>query len=370
MVQETGVIKAFFSERENMEVLLSFQDQLKIISHYDRPTPDIIAPLQTVISSMIRSRGLFDKNCQINIDWIGERFISRISSFSSAESTERRSLLFSIFEMSYRFVKELEFSLPDDKELGADLSVVRGFVQSNISSFSESDFSDVVYAEYLMPSYVLKKLVNDPSLAEIKEFNNKFDQVKQAKLDWDAELDKRQSRLDALEDYSKRLTVKYNFVGITKGFQDLLIQKNKEKRFVHFSLIFVALSMTAMLFCELSFVVINIDEIDLHKETLIYTLPAVIAIQILLFYFFRVILSNHNSLKAQILQLDLRVSVCQFIQSYTEYSSEIKKADQSAFEKFEQLIFSGLVATDADIPSTFDGVEQIAKLVASIKSPP
>jgi hypothetical protein len=61
------------------------------------------------------------------------------------------------------------------------------------------------------------------------------------------------------------------------------------------------------------------------------------------------------------------MALCQFIQNYAEYSKEIKTKDKSALEKFENLIFSGIVSDEQNLPSTFDGIEQLSKLADAIK---
>lgn len=42
--------------------------------------------------------------------------------------------------------------------------------------------------------------------------------------------------------------------------------------------------------------------------------------------------------------------------------------DKGVLEKFENLIFSGLVADPDKLPSTFDGMSQVGALIKSIKS--
>ncbi|HGE6119725.1 hypothetical protein [Vibrio cholerae] len=76
---------------------------------------------------------------------------------------------------------------------------------------------------------------------------------------------------------------------------------------------------------------------------------------------------NYRSTKAQIMQIELRQTLCQFIQSYAEYASEIKSKDTTSLEKFENLIFSGILSDAEKLPSTFDGLEQIGKLLKSVK---
>jgi hypothetical protein len=78
-------------------------------------------------------------------------------------------------------------------------------------------------------------------------------------------------------------------------------------------------------------------------------------------------LFNYKSTKAQLLQIDLRRSLCKFVQSYAEYSGKMKKDNNASLEKFETLIFSGIVSGEDKFPSTFDGIEQIGSLVNAIK---
>ncbi|ENO7354865.1 hypothetical protein Q4R08_09425 [Morganella morganii] len=54
-----------------------------------------------------------------------------------------------------------------------------------------------------------------------------------------------------------------------------------------------------------------------------------------------------------------------FIQGYTEFST--KYNDQSSLSKFESLVFSNVIPDSKKIPSTLDGLEQLAKLFESIK---
>ena len=99
---------------------------------------------------------------------------------------------------------------------------------------------------------------------------------------------------------------------------------------------------------------------------LIFLIP-LISLEIILIYFFRVVLMNYRSVKAQILQIELRQTLCEFIQSYANYSSAIKEKDKEVLNKFENLIFSGVLSDPEKLPSTFDGLEQIAALIKNIK---
>lgn len=102
-------------------------------------------------------------------------------------------------------------------------------------------------------------------------------------------------------------------------------------------------------------------------STHLLNLLPLISLEIILLYFFRVVLHNYKSIKAQVLQIELRQTLCQFIQNYADYSKEIKKGDPTALEKFESLIFSGIISDAENLPSTFDGMDQIGKLLSSLK---
>lgn len=67
------------------------------------------------------------------------------------------------------------------------------------------------------------------------------------------------------------------------------------------------------------------------------------------------------------MQIELRQSLCQFIQSYADYTKEIKENNAGSLEKFENLIFSNILSTPEKVPSTFDGLEQLANLMKELK---
>lgn len=157
----------------------------------------------------------------------------------------------------------------------------------------------------------------------------------------------------------KNLEVSYNFVGISQGFQELLIQKNKEKD-KKLNLIFiVGVLIILPLITKMTF-----DDI---QSILWQEIVFGVSLELILIYFFRIILNEYNSVKTQIMQLELRVSLCRFIQSYAKYAKDIKKDDKEALEKFENVIFSNILADSRDMPSTFDSMEQIGNFIKNVK---
>ena len=65
--------------------------------------------------------------------------------------------------------------------------------------------------------------------------------------------------------------------------------------------------------------------------------------------------------------LDLRIALCQSVQSYAEYSMTVKKNGPNVLAKFVAVVFNSLVPDNESIPSTFDGAEQLANLIKSIR---
>lgn len=94
-------------------------------------------------------------------------------------------------------------------------------------------------------------------------------------------------------------------------------------------------------------------------------------LELILIYFFRVILFELKSIQTQIMQLELRQSLCQFIQSYVEHTKKmlVSGDDRSHYtlDKFENLIFSNILSSADKIPGTFDGVEVLTSMLKEIK---
>lgn len=96
---------------------------------------------------------------------------------------------------------------------------------------------------------------------------------------------------------------------------------------------------------------------------LLYLLP-ISAIELILVFYFRVVLGQFHSINAQLLQLRMRLAVCRFLESYGEFREKNKALP---FEKFEALVFSNLMPNADQVPSTFDGLDGLAKIFESVR---
>jgi len=154
-----------------------------------------------------------------------------------------------------------------------------------------------------------------------------------------------------------------NFIALDKGFQELLRVKRltlkSSLRFVNifgFLLVLVPAVIILLKFCE----IFSITD-------WIQVLP-ILGLEFILIYFFRIVLNEYKTTQVQIIQLELRHSLCQFIRSYNEYASDMRSKDSNSLDKFENLIFSSILAEANKIPSTFDGLEQLSNFIKNIKS--
>lgn len=354
----------FFSAPENLEALRLYSRSLRSYAATSEST-QLAKSLLQIIELMISNAARFDEYCTANIEWIGEHFMSAVREFPELPEDKRGGAITSAFTSAFRFLCELEFTQPSDPSF--EVRRIGHFVDDNLELFSGNDRQQITFARYSMPVQVAKKLLNDPSIAEFRKFSQTVEAASKLKADWDSELDQRRLHVDSIKAGLKEATSSYNFVGLVDGFRHLEKAKVIERRIAFISLLLLAVAMVAPPASQIGYVLAHIDSIEAKKGLLLFTLPTIITIEVILVYFFRVVLSQFRSVKAQILQLDLRIALCQFVQSYAEYSVKVKKDDPNVLAKFESVVFSSLVPDSEGIPSTFDGTEQLANLIRSIR---
>lgn len=157
----------------------------------------------------------------------------------------------------------------------------------------------------------------------------------------------------------------YNFVGLSNGFRTLKEQKKKELNWqngAYYGLmtIIVLLIISKSVWSANYLISNNFDS----PIFIMITISTVLFLFILL-YFFRISLVNVKSIKSQILQIDLRLTLCQFIHNYDSDTKELREGMKESFERFESVIFAPIVATEDQMPATFDGLEQLTGLLSS-----
>ena len=356
-------MKVIFETNQSKTVLSKFKHKIDVLIPSDDFEKQRNSLIRLVINSMESKPKQWDNLCQINIEWIGDQFISRLSDEEKELSKER---LDDICSMSFRFLFELYLSMKND--LAMEFEAARRFVFNNVDLFESNAKEQIEYAIRDMPINIFKSIANSESIESIKDFNAISSKAEKLKEEWEKDLSERENRVDKLKESLSEYENGFNFVGLYQGFDDLAKEKSTERDNILFWLKALSVIIILPVLAELVIIYLNIDDISAIKDGLIVSIFPTLSLAAIAIYYFRVLLFNYKSVKSQLLQIDLRKTLCRFIQHYSKYSSEIKKQDSESLEKFENIIFSGIVTQDGNLPSTYDGVEQIGKLIKSVRS--
>jgi len=236
--------------------------------------------------------------------------------------------------------------------------IIQYFQQSNVPE--DNDFYH---------SYIGFELPRSIQLEYSALLGNQRKEIEKSIEIWKEDLSGLENRVSAQEKRLKDFQLEYNFVGLSKGFVDLIKTKQTEKKWLVGYIVAIGLLIIAIpgikIGCFLISSYLNVVsgstafDWNVAKDYLPF-----IAVEIILIYFFRIFLQNYYSIKAQLLQLELRNSLCQFIEGYAAFAEKSAKAQLG---KFESLIFSSISATIDKIPSTVDFAEQLITLIKEVK---
>ncbi|MBA6102398.1 hypothetical protein [Pseudomonas monteilii] len=354
----------FFEKEDNNKVLGEFLRKSGIANTDNEARAARLSISREIIGYIYKKPDGWDQRCTFNIKYIGEQYLRILSNFDHQKPTD----IDSIYSMSYRFLCEFDFLIGSGKELSMELRSIKNKIEHDNAEMDEDVRSQIIYAAYIMPANIAKEFINDANVGVFRDFEQRKVEAENLKTKWDEEIEQKKAIADALKDKLDEYKIGFNFVGLYKGFSELSEKKIKESRWLFWSLIGMGSLILLPLIAEIIFATSEIyDGKSFTTNHLIILIP-LISIELILIYFFRIILINHKSVKGQIMQLELRQTLCQFIQSYAGYSTEIKKQDSGALDKFENLIFSGILSDPEKLPSTFDGLEQIGNLIKSVKN--
>ena len=354
--------KVLFNKPENRKILNGFNNFLDSIPTDNEFEKIRNSHIKTIINSMAGNPNQWDEMCQFNIGWIGESFLSTLSNTSKNLTKE---ILDDIFSSCFRFLFELYLSIKN--ELNIEFESARTFAFKNLESFQFRAKEQIEYAIRDMPINIFKALVNSEEINNIKDFNE-FARLSETKhKDWEQELAQAEQRVNTLKNALSEYESGFNFVGLFQGFDELSKDKVKEKGNLLIWLIVFGIFIVLPLISELAFIYLNFNNLDKFKNLLVFSIIPTASLLAILIYFFRIILYNYKSAKSHLLQIELRKTLCRFIQHYANYSSKVKEKDKDSLIKFENIIFSGIVTDDDKLPTTYDGVEQISNLIKSIR---
>ena len=353
----------FFADSKNLDTLAGFMRKAEAAYVDDKIHNDRLTISREIISYMHSSPNDWDERCSFNIKHIGNQYLSSLKEFNPKINEH----IDYIYGMTYRFLCEFDFLVGPGKELDMELRSLKTKIQNDSAEIDDHMRSQIIYASYVMPANIAKEFINDANIGIFRGFAETKKEAETLKEKWDIELKSKKDDTEALKNKLEEYKVGFNFVGLYQGFSDLADKKRKESLWLLMALIGMGILTLTPILIEVWLSITGFYSGAEAATTRWINLIPILSTEVILIYFFRVILVNHRAAKAQIMQIELRKTLCQFIQSYASYSVDIKKQDPNALEKFESLIFSGIVADPEKLPSTFDGLEQIGNLIKSIK---
>lgn len=168
------------------------------------------------------------------------------------------------------------------------------------------------------------------------------------------------------DDKLKQYKSEYNFVLLSKAFSNLLKTKKSEYVTNHRSVIIFSSWLIATPLLALLNHIYNLFPVEFNLNALFYFLP-ILSLELLFFYFMRLYYIEGKAIKAQMLQIEQRLSLCEFIHDYVETKNN-SGAEKESWSLFEKLIFSPIQVTSENIPSLLDGASSIAELAGKVLS--
>lgn len=352
----------FFSNEQNKIMIAYYIDLLAKINTSNEFEKIRNGYITWVLKYMLKQDNEWDKNTQFNISVIAENFTSALN--RTKQDIDKKEALDLSFILLFRFYSEFQLYQSID---GIDhYSQMKEFARNNIKEFSSIYSDQIKYAIQDMPSSILKNIMSGQDFSTLRDFIKVKNEAANLKKQWDADLKVRESEVDKFKKSLESYKDGFNFVALYEGFKQLGDTKESEltlaRRFLF--------GIGALIPLIMSYGFWHIVNLKDHIQTpydLIAFIPAT-ALSIVLLYYFRISLRNYNSIRAQKMQIELRKSLCQFIQDYSKYSKEISRENAGLLSKFEEVIFSNIMTSEDKIPSTFDGLEQLATLIKAVKN--
>ncbi|MER2163142.1 MAG: hypothetical protein ABS921_03370 [Psychrobacter alimentarius] len=238
-------------------------------------------------------------------------------------------------------------------------------LQSYSYTLTHDSFNKLCYLWYIIPQEVFSRHLNRRLNSSVIQTINKLHEHQDLIKEENRKSILLKKDIAEIQETLNNQKSEYNFVGLSNGFRTLREQKKKElnwQNVAYYALMAVIISLiVSKSIWSANYLVSNNFDSPIF---IIVTISTVLFLFILL-YFFRISLVNVKSIKSQILQIDLRLTLCQFIHNYDSDTKDLREGMKESFERFESVIFSPIVATEDQMPVTFDGLEQLTGLLSS-----
>jgi ABC-type multidrug transport system fused ATPase/permease subunit len=305
----------------------------------------------------------WDSLCQFTIKKYGDGFRTALHQVqqNTTEETEDHFIAF-----IYLFL--VEYDLSNIEPLPDTFITIRDTITRRVEGKNNRASNIVQIGKTQLPISIMKEYFNSTGIVNIKDINTTAIEVERTLAHWKAELATRTEQVEQLKKSLDKQSDAYNFVFLYDGFKSLekttLLELSRQRK----NLRNFGLLMLLPIILDLLLIASGHIHFDKAQPASLVIGSVISLTSTLIFlYFFRIVLRDVDSKDAQLMQIRLRMTLCQFIQNYATYASEVKEKTPDLLAKFENLIFSGIVGTQDKLPSTFDGLEQLSALIKNVK---
>lgn len=306
----------------------------------------------------------FDQLCAYSIESVGSMLQDNLEALVAQNASSEDAVDMVI---ATAFYVAVEFDLSVPAGIGIELRRFVGWTSENAGKFKNQPAAILRQAHSQLPVSIFKKLLHSDVLQNLSNMPEYLKGVKTAIDGWTQELDDREKRVNELRDALSKHESGFNFVGLYKGFDDLSVAKKSEIRWLRGVVIALAAVVMVPLLVELVLLFLYRKEISTANLSLLISVVPAVSVTVILIYYFRLAVRSYEGAKSQLSQIELRKTMCRFIESYAEFSKRLKPDNAETLKKFENLIFSNIVGSDEKLPATFDGIEQLSSLIKSAR---
>ncbi|MBL3524143.1 hypothetical protein IM876_15805 [Serratia plymuthica] len=209
--------------------------------------------------------------------------------------------------------------------------------------------------------YFTRRVFDDVKASKAFEKLNEFEAsagVLDLKI---AEQKKIISEINVMKSTLDTYKTEFNFVGLSKAFSNMRDKKKSDYNSSRRNFLWMVVALVLLPIVAL---IASYQSPVSGWFSLVHLLPFA-TLELIFIYLLRLFYVEGNSVQAQLLQIDLRLSLCEFIQDYVTYRSSNKDSSE-VLKGFEALIFSPIQSSGDNIPSMLDGANILADFAGKV----
>ena len=315
---------------------------------------DKISLCLLVLNLMNKYYDSWQEICPYNHEMVGKDFYNILNIINDNKKLFDNNF----FIYCLRFAIEISFYKERFNEIDDDIEKIRSKIKK-INLPNSDDFSYVISDAFKID--ILNFYIGKQDFQAFLNYKEHLEKARESFEELLREVNNAEEEASRIAKILEEQKITGTFVELEKGFSLMLDRVKKAKNWTFGWLLAISAIIIAIPTARI-FYPIAVSDASIWEK-----LVPLIGVELILIYFFRVTLKHYYSLQTQIMQLDFRYSLCQFIGAYSEYSRKIKEANGNALDKFESLIFSNLLSESDNIPSTFDGLDNLASLINNMR---